>query len=83
MWEIILERCEEYSSVMKHVVGFHHLDTFGMYFVLDTSKEGQKYSVQTPEQAAEQMKIKDFENIRKIGCQLLINVNNVFKFLYP
>ena len=80
MWELIFERCKTYSDVVQHVVGFHHLEIFGMYFVLDTSKEGQKYSVLTAEQATEYMKIKDVENLRTLGCQLLINVSNVLKY---
>ena len=74
LWEIVLQQCKEMSFV-RPFASFHHLDIFGMYFILRTSNQGQKYFIKSPEQAAEHMRIEDVESLREIGCQLLINVS--------
>ena len=72
MWPNFVKEC---SSLTKHAVGFDCFDIFGTYLILDMSKQEQKYSKRTSEQAAKHMRIKNFENLRTIGCQMLTNVS--------
>ena len=56
-----------------HLFGFDHLDLFGTYYILDTSKKGRKYSVKSSEEATTILQIND-EGLRNLRSQYLINV---------
>ena len=62
-------------NIWNRIARFDHLDMFGMYFILDTETQGQKYLVLPAEQAAALLRISDAESLRNIQSQYLINVS--------
>jgi hypothetical protein len=68
------------TDLHRHLASFDHLDIFGIYFILDTEAQGQKYSVLTAEQAGAQLRISDTESLRNLQSQYLINVRFLYNF---
>ena len=66
---------KDIPDVLRYVVGFDQLDLFGMYYILDNSKAGQKYSILTAEEAATVLTIGDYNTLRDMLSQYLINVS--------
>ena len=73
--KFILKRGSEFLNSVSDVVGVKHLDIFGTYYILDTSKPEQKYSVLPAEEAAYFLKINEYESLRHMQSQYLINVS--------
>ena len=61
--------CTEYSRSSGY------LNIFGMYYILDTSKQEKQLKVLPAEKAATYLRIKDSESIRHLRAQYLINVS--------
>ena len=55
-------------------VGFNHLDIFGTYYILDTSNDGQNFSVKSSEEATTILQIND-EGLRELHSEYLTNVS--------
>ena len=62
---------------MGFVVGRDQMDIFGNYFMIDTSKRGQKYSIKPAEEAAEFLRVSNSESLREIRSQYLTYVSNI------
>ena len=63
------------GGYVSEILGFKHLDIFGTYYILDTSKKEAKYSVLSAEEATYALTIKENENLRHLQSNYLINVS--------
>lgn len=73
--KFILQRGKDFFYSASHVLGIKHLDIFGMYYILDASKTEKKCSVLPAEEAAVILRINDYESLRHMQSQYLINVS--------
>ena len=67
--------CREYSRSCGY------LNIFGMYYILDTSKQKEQLTVLPAEKAAKYLRISDSESIRHLRAQYLINVSRIVDHL--
>ena len=75
MLEYIISSSKGYIDALSYVGGFNYLNVFGMYYILDTSKQERKYTVKPAEEAVTILQIKKSESLRNIRSQYLINVS--------
>mgnify|MGYP002803988525 FL=1 len=64
---------ESFSHISRYRPGISHLDIFGMYYIIDTSKTEQKYSVVSASEAAHLLRIDEYESLYHLRSQYLIN----------
>ena len=77
----IPKNVKHYSRI-SGLVGFEHLDIFGIYYILDTSKTAQKYSVLPAEIAALVLRIKRSDSFRHMHIEFLVNVSRDFNVVF-
>ena len=74
--KFILKRGNEFLSSVSDVIGIKNLDIFGIYYILDTSKPPeQKCLILPAEDAAFILRINEYESLRHMQSEYLINVS--------